>query len=203
MLYIKLKGFKINKILDIYKKTNSLQEGHFVLSSGLHSPIYLQSAIVLSYPKYLKVIGKELCNLIKKKFNFKDIDLIISPAMGGVIIGSKVGEIMGIRSIFLEREKSELILRRGFDIKKNSNTLVIEDVITTGKSSEECISAVKKYNAKVLGVFSIINRNVDNISHKIPRYSLVNLKAPLYSSDKLPDSLKSIPIRKPGSRFLK
>ena len=180
-----------------------MQEGHFILSSGLHSPIYLQSAIVLSYPKYLNLIGKELCNLIIKKINFKDIDLIISPAMGGVIIGSKVGELLGIRSIFLERVKSELTLRRGFDISERSNTLVIEDVITTGKSSEECISAIEKYNANVLGVFSIINRSVDGISHRIPRYSLVDLKAPLYETSELPDSLNSIPISKPGSRFLK
>ena len=110
---------------------------------------------------------------------------------------------MGIRSIFLERVKSELILRRGFGINENSNTLIIEDVITTGKSSEECISAIEKYNAKVLGVFSIINRTVGHISYKIPRYSLVNLKAPLYKSDELPESLKSISVSKPGSRFLK
>ena len=180
-----------------------MQEGHFVLSSGLHSSIYLQSAIVLSYPKYLKLIAQELANLIKNKINIQDIDLVVSPAMGGVIIGSKVGEMLGKRAIFLERVNSDLVFRRGFSIESKDRVLVVEDVITTGKSSEECILVIEKYKAKVLGVVSIINRSIKSTNFKIPRYSLVNLKAPLYKHDNLPDFLKKIPINKPGSRFLK
>ena len=173
------------------------------MSSGLHSSVYLQSAIVLSYPEYLKLIAEELVNLIKNKINIQDIDVVVSPAMGGVIIGNKVGEILGKRSIFLERVNSELVFRRGFSIESKARVLVVEDVITTGKSSEECILVIEKYEAKVLGVVSIINRSIKRTNFKIPRYSLVNLKAPLYNYNNLPDSLKKIPINKPGSRFLK
>lgn len=123
--------------------------------------------------------------------------------MGGVIIGSKVGEFLGKRSIFLERVNSKLVLRRGFSIKRKSKILIIEDVITTGKSSVECISAIEKYEAKVLGVFSIINRSEQTINYKVPIHSLVTLKAPLYEKDSLPELLKKIPVNKPGSRFLK
>ncbi len=178
-------------------------EGHFVLSSGLHSSVYLQSAIVLSYPEYLKLIAKDLVSLIENKINITEIDLVVSPAMGGVIIGNKVGELLGKRSIFLERVNSELVFRRGFSIKHKSKILVIEDVITTGKSSGECINAIEKYESKVLGVFSIINRSELTIDCKVPIHSLVNLKAPLYDEDSLPELLKKMPVNKPGSRFLK
>jgi len=180
-----------------------LQEGHFILSSGLHSSVYLQSAIVLSYPEYLKLIAQELVNLIKTKISEYEIDLVVSPAMGGIIIGSKVGEILGKRSIFLERVNSELCFRRGFNIKKKSRVVVIEDVITTGKSSEECITAIKKYEAEVIGVFSIVNRSIHDIDNKVFKHSLLTLKAPLYEPNKVPKSLSKIPIKKPGSRFLK
>ena len=130
-----MKGFDISTILDIYKKTNAIQEGHFILSSGLHSSLYLQSAIVLSYPKYLKIISEQLASLIQDKIDIETIDVVVSPAMGGVIIGNKVGELLNKQSIFLERVNRNLVLRRGFSIKKNSKVIVVEDVITTGKSS--------------------------------------------------------------------
>ena len=203
MLYIKQKGFNINTILDIYKKTNALQEGHFVLSSGLHSSIYLQSAIVLSFPKYLKIISKNLADLIQSKLNINIIDVVVSPAMGGVIIGSKIGEELEKQSIFLERVNGKLSLRRGFNIKKKSKVIIIEDVITTGKSSKECIAALQDYQAEVLGVFSIVNRSMKNTNFNICSYSLLNLDAPLYQENQIPDLLRKIPISKPGSRFIK
>jgi len=203
MLYIKLKGFNINKILDIYKKTQALKEGHFILSSGKHSSVYLQSAIVLSYPNYLKVISENLANLIRKSLNINTIDLIVSPAMGGVIIGSKVGEQLNKQSIFLERVNNHLVLRRGFKIKKNSKVIIVEDVITTGKSSKECISCLKDYNVEVLGVFSIVNRSSENLDFDIITHSLLNIKAPLYNEGEIPNFLKKIPVSKPGSRFIK
>ncbi|MEC8099834.1 MAG: orotate phosphoribosyltransferase [Pseudomonadota bacterium] len=193
----------MNTILDIYKETNALQEGHFVLSSGLHSSIYLQSAIVLSYPWYLKTISKNLADLIKSKLNANNIDIVVSPAMGGVVIGSKIGEELQKQSIFLERVDGKLGLRRGFNIKKSSKVIIVEDVITTGKSSKECIIALQEYKTQVLGVFSIVNRSIKDVNFDVCTYSLLNLEAPLYKENQIPESLKKIPISKPGSRFIK
>jgi orotate phosphoribosyltransferase len=174
-----------------------------VLSSGLHSSIYLQSAIVLSYPWYLKTISKNLAELIKSKLNVNNIDVVVSPAMGGVVIGSKIGEELQKQSIFLERVDGNLTLRRGFDIKKGLKVIIVEDVITTGKSSKECIVALQKYKTEVLGVFSIVNRSMQDVNFDVCTYSLLNLESPLYQENQIPDSLKSIPISKPGSRFIK
>ena len=169
----------------------------------MHSSIYLQSAIVLSYPKYLKIISENLGNLIKSKIDISNVNTIVSPAMGGVVIGSKVGEELNKQAIFLERVNSILVLRRGFSVKRNSQVIIVEDVITTGKSSQECIVALQKYNAKVLGIFSIVNRSLKKTNFDIETHSLLNLEAPLYEKSKVPDILKNIPISKPGSRFFK
>ncbi len=149
------------------------------------------------------MISKNLGNLIKNKIDINSIDIIVSPAMGGVIIGSKVGEELNKQSIFLERVNKNLVLRRGFNIKKNSKIIIVEDVITTGKSSYECIVALQEYKAEVLGIFSIINRSVKKLDFNVNTYSLLNLKAPLYKESEIPDFLKKTPISKPGSRFLK
>ena len=173
------------------------------MSSGKHSSVYLQSAIVLSYPNYLKMISENLASLIKKTLNINLVNLIVSPAMGGVIIGSKVGEELNKQSIFLERVNRNLVLRRGFTIKQNSKVIIVEDVITTGKSSQECILCLKNYNVEVLGVFSIVNRSSGNLDFDITTHSLLNIAAPLYDEDEVPSSLKKIPISTPGSRFVK
>ena len=132
------------KSLAVLKKTNALLEGHFILSSGLHSNRYIQCAKLLSFPNISKKICQSLSKKIKKKI--KKIDLILSPAMGGIIIGYEIGKILNKETIFCERVKKKFILRRGFKINKNSNVLIVEDVITTGKSSMECVNLIKKYN---------------------------------------------------------
>ena len=130
------------KSLDILRKTNALLEGHFILSSGLHSPKYIQCAKLMSYPHLAEKICKSLANKIKK--NFKKIDLILAPAMGGIIIGYEIGRILKKETIFCERVSGKFNLRRGFKIKKGSRVLIVEDVITTGKSSMECVKLIKK-----------------------------------------------------------
>jgi orotate phosphoribosyltransferase len=190
------------KSLSILKKTNALLEGHFVLSSGLHSPKYIQCAKLLSYPHLAKKICESLAKKIKK--NFKKIDLILAPAMGGVIIGYEIGRLLKKETIFCERVDGKFKLRRGFNIKKNSRVLIIEDVITTGKSSLECVKLIKKSKAKHLGFASIINRSSKkSLKIKSKIISHLKIEVPTYKKNELPDELRNIKITKPGSRFLK
>ena len=192
----------LKKSLNILKKTDALLEGHFVLSSGLHSSKYIQCAKFLSFPFFANQICKSLAGKIKKKY--KNIDLILAPAMGGVIIGYEVGKLLKKETIFCERVNGKFKLRRGFNIKKGSKVLIIEDVITTGKSSLECVKLIKKANAKLLGFASIIDRSKKK-SLKIKTVIISHLKidVPTFSKKQLPLSLKSIPITTPGSRFIK
>ena len=189
--------------LAVLKKTKALLEGHFVLSSGLHSPQYVQCAKLLSYPKKSEKFCKSLSTKIKKKF--KKIDIILSPAMGGIVIGYIVGKLLNKETIFCERVNGKFTLRRGFSIKKNSKVLIVEDVITTGKSSLECARLVKKYKSKVVGYACLINRS-SKPSLKIKDKNIVSqikLEIPTYKKNDLPIELKKIPITKPGSRYLK
>ena len=190
------------KSLNILKKTNALLEGHFVLSSGLHSSKYIQCAKLLSFPNLADKICKSLANKIKKKF--KKIDLLLAPAMGGVIIGYEIGKLLKKETIFCERVNSKFTLRRGFYIKKGARVLIIEDVITTGKSSLECVKLIKKSKAKLIGFASIIDRSTkQSLKIKNGITSHLKIKFPTYKANKLPPELKSIPITTPGSRFIK
>ena len=143
--------------LAVLKKTNALLEGHFILSSGLHSSKYIQCAKLLSYPKISKDFCFSLCKKIKRKY--KNIDLILAPAIGGIVFGYEIGRLLNKETIFCERVSGKFNLRRGFYIKKNSKVLIIEDVITTGKSSLECVKLIKKSKAKLLGFACLIDRS--------------------------------------------
>ena len=190
------------KSLNILKKTNALLDGHFVLSSGLHSSKYIQCAKLLSYPHLAKNICLSLANKIKK--NYKKIDLILSPAMGGIIIGYEIGKLLKKETIFCERVKGSFKLRRDFNIKKKSRVLIVEDVITTGKSSLECVKLIKKAGAKLLGFSCIIDRsNKKTLKIKQKIISHMKIDVPTFKINKLPKSLKSIPISKPGSRHVR
>ena len=190
------------KSLNILKKTDALLEGHFVLSSGLHSSKYVQCAKLLSYPYLADKICISLAKKIKKKF--KNIDLILAPAMGGIIIGYEIGRLLKKETIFCERVDGKFTLRRGFKIKKGTKILIIEDVITTGKSSLECAKLIKKANAKLLGFAAIIDRSTrKSLKIKKKIVSQLKIKIPTFNSKKLPKNLKSIPVSKPGSRFVK
>ena len=190
------------KSLDILRKTDALLEGHFVLSSGLHSSRYIQCAKLLSHPNLAEKICKSLANKIKKKF--KKIDLILAPAMGGIIIGYEIGKLLKKETIFCERVNGKFTLRRGFNIKKRSKVLIIEDVITTGKSSMECVKLIKKANATLLGFASIIDRSTKKtLKIKTGITSHLKIDVPTFSEKQLPSSLKLIPITTPGSRFIK
>ena len=188
--------------LKILKKTDALLDGHFVLSSGLHSSKYIQCAKLLSYPHLAKNICLSLSKKIKK--NYKNIDLILSPAIGGIIIGYEIGKLLKKETIFCERVKETFKLRRGFNIKKKNKVLIIEDVITTGKSSLECLKLIKKAGAKIIGFACIIDRsNKKTLKIKQKIVSHMKIEVPTFNKSKLPSKLKSIPISKPGSRYVK
>ena len=188
--------------LAVLKKTRALLEGHFVLSSGLHSSKYVQCAKLLSKPSLASKICLSLAKKIRKEF--KKIDIILSPAMGGIVIGYEIGRLLNKETIFCERVNKKFQLRRGFSIKPKSKVLIVEDVITTGKSSLECVKLIKKSKAKLVGYACIIDRS-DNKKVKIKKkiISQIKLNVPTYKSNKLPIFLKKIPITKPGSRFLR
>ena len=186
--------------LKILKETNALIEGHFILSSGLHSPQYVQCAQLLSKPKKASYICKSLAEKIKNHSG--EFDLILSPAIGGIVIGYEIGKILDKETIFLERVKGKFELRRDFIIKKNSKVLIVEDVITTGKSSLECSKIVSEMGSQVVGYACIIDRTKGKSDIKKKIVSQIELDIPTYSKDNIPKNLSLITPVKPGSRNL-
>ena len=189
-----------NESLKILKETKALLEGHFILSSGLHSRQYIQCAKLLSYPEKAEVICASLCEKIKKKIN--KIDIILSPALGGIVVGYEIGRQLNKQTIFAEKINNKLFLRRGFSIKPDSNVLIVEDVITTGKSALECSNIIKENDAKLVGYVCIIDRSNNEISIKDQIISPLKFNIETFSKDKLPEDLKKIPPSKPGSSTL-
>ena len=188
--------------LAVLKKTEALKEGHFVLSSGLHSHQYIQCAKLLSFPNKAEKICKSLAIKIKKKF--KKIDIILAPAIGGIVIGYEIGRILKLETIFCERVNGKFKLRRGFKIKPKSKVLIIEDVITTGKSSLECKKLIKSSRSSIIGFACLIDRsNKKQLKIKSKIISQVKLNIPTYQKNNLPFFLKKIPITSPGSRRIK
>ncbi len=184
--------------LKILKETNALLEGHFILSSGLHSNRYIQCAKLLSFPDKANIICKSLSNKINKQFN--KIDVVLSPAIGGIVVGYEIGRQLGVKTIFAERVDNQLVLRRGFEIASKSNVLIVEDVITTGKSALECFEIIKKNNANLLGYACLIDRSNKELLIKDKIISEVKFAISTFKSDALPEDLKKIPPVKLGSR---
>ncbi len=184
------------QVLNIFRETGALLEGHFILSSGLHSPHYFQCAKVLQYPKYLT----KLCKPIAAHFMDKRIDVVASPALGGVVVGTEVGRQMNVRTIFAERTEGEMKFRRGFEVKPNERVLIVEDVVTTGKSVREVMRLVEEAGGIVAGVGFIVDRSNGTVRLCEEQFSLLKMNVEVYEADKLPPELASIPAVKPGSR---
>tara|TARA_B100000945_G_scaffold37377_1_gene25264 strand:+ start:359 stop:940 length:582 start_codon:yes stop_codon:yes gene_type:complete len=184
--------------LKILKETNALLEGHFILSSGLHSSKYVQCAQLLSKPWEALKICTSLSEKIKNEF--KKIDLILTPAIGGIVVGYEIGRLLNVETIFCERLNNNFTLRRDFNIVKNSNVLIIEDVITTGKSSLECSKLVLNAQANILGYACIIDRSNGNSEIKKKIVSQIEINIPAYKKENLPNELSKIKPIKPGSR---
>jgi len=188
-----------DEVLDIYKKTGALLTGHFLLSSGLHSEQYLQSALVLQQPD----IATRLCAALAAHFKNDRIEVVIAPALGGVFVSHETARALGVRALFAERVAGELTLRRGFTIKPGERVLVVEDVITTGKSTKETVEVVKKAGGVVVAAGSLIDRSGGKADIGVPYKSLVTLNVPTYTPESCPlCKAGSTPI-KPGSRGLK
>ena len=186
-------------LIEIFQKTGALLEGHFILTSGRHSPMYFQCAKVLQYPKYLQKFSNEIVNY----FQGMDIDIVITPAVGGIVLGTEIGRQLNKQSIFAEREQGVMTLRRGFEINPETNVLVIEDVITTGGSVSEVIELVKNSGANVIGVGVLVDRSGGKVKLHEKQFCVTELEAVSYGDDEIPDDLANIPVLKPGSRSLK
>jgi orotate phosphoribosyltransferase len=184
------------EILQIFRETNALLDGHFLLTSGLHSPHYFQCAKVLQYPKYLHLLAGE----IAKYFEQSEIELVISPAIGGVVVGTEVGRMLGARTIFAERENGVLTLRRGFGIKKGERVLAVEDVVTTGGSVKEIIQLVEKAGATLAGVGYIVDRSKGKIMFDAKIFSVLQMDVVTYTPETCPLCKEGTQAVKPGSR---
>jgi orotate phosphoribosyltransferase len=183
-------------VLDLFRSSGALLDGHFRLSSGLHSDRYLQSALVLQYPELAAQLGAALGGMTRHL----DPTVVLSPALGGIVIGHEVARALGVRALFAERQDGSLTLRRGFALGQGDRVLVVEDVITTGGSTRETADVAQACGANVLGAAAIIDRGADPTRLHLPLWTLVRLTVPSYSPESCPLCANEIPLVKPGSR---
>ena len=188
-----------DEILDEFRAAEALLEGHFILSSGLRSPRYLQCARVLMDPARAERLAKALAAKLPAEVRGK-IDAVVSPAMGGVIIGHEMGRALGKRAMFVERPQGRFELRRGFRIERGERVLLVEDVVTTGLSSREAIAAIGEAGGTVVGAAALVDRSGGSADLGVPLTALIRIDVPTYAADELPPELASIPAVKPGSR---
>ena len=188
------------EVLSIFKRTGALLTGHFQLSSGMHSDQYFQCAKVLQYPEYAEL----LCREIAVQFRENDVDAVLSPALGGIIVGQEVGRQLGVRTMFAERKEGEMQLRRGFEICKGEKILVCEDVVTTGASVDEVATIVRSIGGRLAGVGCIVDRSAGRGKFKTGndeiQYSVLQMEVAAYGPEECPLCTKRIPMLKPGSR---
>ena len=184
--------------IKIFKDSGALLDGHFILTSGRHSSSYFQCAKLLQYPKYLELFSKNIADHFKEN----EIDLVVSPAIGGIVLGTEVGRLLRKRTVFAERVDGEMKLRRGFEIKTNEKILIVEDVITTGGSVKEVMRLVQSFGADIIGVGVIVDRSSGSVVLHENQLSLAALEVKSYDSSDVPSKLASIPVQKPGSRSL-
>lgn len=193
---IGVKRLKSEDVIQKFRETEALLEGHFVLTSGLHSGVYLQCALVLQHPREAKAFGRE----IAEQFRSENIQTVVSPAIGGLIIGHEVARALGARFIWTEREKGEMVLRRGFSVAPGERVLVVEDVVTTGGSTRETVAALQAKGSNVIAAASIIDRSSGKADVGVPRIALATLNVPSVDSSVCEACKRGDPAVKPGSR---
>lgn len=187
------------EILAEFRAADALLEGHFILSSGLHSPRYLQCARVLMDPVRASRLASALAASMPREIR-SAIEIVVSPAMGGVIAGHEMGRALGVEAVFVERPMGTFELRRGFRLKQGQKVLLMEDVVTTGLSSREAISAVEKAGGEVVAAAALVDRSNGEADLGVPFFPLVRIAVPTYEADQLPQDLAALPAEKPGSR---
>lgn len=188
-----------DEILAEFRAAEALLEGHFILSSGLRSPLYLQCARVLMDPRRASRLAEALAATIPADLR-SQIDIVVSPAMGGVIVGHELGRALGVEALFVERPTGSFELRRGFRLTPGQKVLLVEDVVTTGLSSREAIAAVEDAGGKVIAAAALVDRSNAAADFGVPFFPLLRLDVPTYAEDALPPALAAIPAEKPGSR---
>ena len=191
-----------DQVLDEFRAAGALLEGHFILSSGLHSGRYLQCARVLMEASRADRLCKALAEKVRAG-NHGKFDLVASPAMGGVVVGYEMGRQLDVPAIFFERVEGKLVLRRGFNIAKGARVLMVEDIVTTGLSSRECIAGINDEGGICVAAACLIDRSGGKADVGVPLYALTSLDIPAYAADALPPELAAIPAIKPGSRGMK
>ncbi len=188
-----------DQILAEFRAAGALLEGHFILSSGLRSPKYLQCARVLMDPSRAERLAKALAETIPEDLR-ADIEVVVSPAMGGVIIGHEMGRALGKPAMFVERPQGAFELRRGFDLPPRTKVLMVEDVVTTGLSSREAIEAVRRAGGDIIAEAALVDRSSGKADLGVPFFPLIRIDVPTFEADALPPELEAIPAIKPGSR---
>lgn len=190
-----------DEILGEFRASEALLEGHFILSSGRHSPVFLQKMRVFQYPERTERLCRALADAIRERFG--RVDMVVSPAMGGIIPGYETARALGCPAVFVEREDGAFKLRRGFRIPKGARVVMVEDIVTTGLSSRECLAAIREHPGELVGAACLIDRSNGKADVGVPLVSLLRLDVPDYAPDALPPELAAIPAEKPGSRDLK
>ena len=190
-----------DEVLDLFRESGALLEGHFILSSGLRSPIFLQKAKVFMHPAKAEKLCRALAEKIRAE-GYGDVSQIVSPAVGGIIPGYETARHLGVPAIYTERVEGKFELRRGFELAPREKVIIVEDIVSTGISIRECIEAIRKTGADVVAAACLIDRSAGEADVGVPLVSLVEYKVPAYPADALPPELAAIPAIKPGSRGL-
>jgi len=187
---------KEQEIIKIFRDCGALLEGHFLLTSGLHSNRYIQCAKVLQYPE----LATNLCADLAGCFHDLNVDLVVGPALGGILVAQEVARSLKVRAIFTEREQGTMTLRRGFDVEQGERALVVEDVVTTGGSTREVIKVLKGYGAEVVGIGAMVDRHAGTLDFDVPFHALLRLEIATYSPENCPLCREGLSLVKPGSR---
>ena len=192
---------RLEEVIAEFRSVGALREGHFVLSSGLHSPVFLQKNLVFAHPDRCERLCRALAERVREEVG--EVDVVVSPAVGGIIPGYDTARHLGVPALYVERVDGSFALRRGFTLEPGQRVLMVEDIVTTGLSSRECITAIREAGGQVVAAACVVDRSGGKVDVGVPLIALARLAVPAYPADQLPPELAAIPIEDPGSRRLK